>query len=299
MARVYDAQTGESISTLGLTGDEPVKLFGQPHTYCGPALAFSADSKLIAVGQGGRWITVFDVRSAKQVLQIEHWGATAVAFSPDGSLLATGGPSQLEMPRDGQESRGARVGGEVWDAETGLTLLLAVEGTLKLWDAKTGKLKSNIGDKDERDVWSIAFSPNGQLLASASQRRWGIGSGDEQKAAALEFWNTSTGKRVEHKDYGNARPMRLAFSPDGSRLAVGLGGPNSGSDGDRSQSGEIVVRYLADHHDELISTEWMPGPLAFAPDSRRVGYFCGPQDFRWRDSLTGEWDEHRRASGPR
>jgi WD40 repeat protein len=62
-----------------------------------------------------------------------HSGVLALAFSPDGKTLASGG-------RD---------------------------DTIKLWDVKTGKERSSLEGHSEA-VFCLAFSPDGKLLASGS-----------------------------------------------------------------------------------------------------------------------------------
>jgi WD40 repeat protein len=66
----------------------------------------------------------------------------AVAFSPDGKLLATG---------CGEPSR---------------------SGQIKLWDAQTGKLIREIKDAHSDTVLSLEFSPDGMLIASGSSDRF-------------------------------------------------------------------------------------------------------------------------------
>ncbi|HEY5316169.1 MAG TPA: WD40 repeat domain-containing protein, partial [Pirellulales bacterium] len=61
---------------------------------------------------------------------------TALDFSPDGKLLASGG---------GAPSR---------------------SGELKLWDLASGKLVRSLGDAHSDTVLGVRFSPDGQLLAS-------------------------------------------------------------------------------------------------------------------------------------
>ena len=77
---------------------------------------------------------------------------------------------------------------------------------MKIWDSATGKeLFALNGHADT--VWSVAFSPDGQRLASAS---W-----DQ----TVKIWDSATGKELLALK-GHAGPVRsVAFSPDGQRLA--------------------------------------------------------------------------------
>ena len=107
---------------------------------------------------------------------------------------------------------------------------------MNLWDAKTGELKFNLVGKDGSETHAIAFSPDGQLLVSA---RWfetnGVsddgdnapnsvpgGGGKTAMRGVVEFWNPHTGKDVKDISFADLDPCSLAFSPDGSRLAIGL-----------------------------------------------------------------------------
>ncbi len=117
-----------------------------------------------------------------------HWdGATSVAFSPDGQTLASAGSSGLF--------------GQYTD-------------TIRLWDAKTGVLKSVfVGDGAE----SIVFSPNGQILATRRER-------------SIQLWDVNTATRIatletyiisKFKVAGWSSVNSIAFSPDGQTLASG------------------------------------------------------------------------------
>jgi len=113
----------------------------------------------------------------------------AVAFSPDGSLLAAagvaaaGGDVQLWDPATGRRvgapliNNGGRALGVAFSPDSAL-LATTDAGTVRLWDAKTGRpvgvpigdgSSPMIDDSDPRNA--VAFSPDGRLLASASGQR--------------------------------------------------------------------------------------------------------------------------------
>ncbi len=77
---------------------------------------------------------------------------------------------------------------------------------MKIWDSATGKelfaLKGHAGP-----VWSVAFSPDGQRLAS--------GSNDQ----TVKIWDSATGKELFALKGHAGCVYSVAFSPDGQRLA--------------------------------------------------------------------------------
>jgi uncharacterized protein with WD repeat len=96
-----------------------------------------------------------------------------VAFSPDGTLLASGS----------------------WDE------------TVKLWNIAAGTEATTL-DEHTAVVWGLAFSPDGAVLAS--------GSGDGR----MKLWNVATG--TESAMLKGLQGLRgVAFSPDGQLLASG------------------------------------------------------------------------------
>lgn len=128
-ARLWDVESGEQISTLPL--DEPCTTMGIKFSPCG---------KIIAGGIAGeiRLWSAENMSLIRTILQPENnqW-AYALAFSPCGRSLASG-----TWWQKGMEKMAIRL----WDVETG-------ENIHTFWGHTT-------------DVQSLAFSPDGTLLAS-------------------------------------------------------------------------------------------------------------------------------------
>jgi WD40 repeat protein len=142
-------------------------------------------------------------------------GIRALAYSPDGKLLAagTGEPNErgivvlwdvaTRKPRwTHAEKKGAPA---VAFSPDGQTLAVAVYNqTAKLLDVASGKEKAVL--RHPKEVRAVAFSPDGNLLATACWDR------------VVRVWDLATGaekvKCVGHKD----RIFSVAFSPDGSLL---------------------------------------------------------------------------------
>ena len=103
----------------------------------------------------------------------------AVAFSPDGQLLASG--SEGPSPHD-------RLG----------------EDTVRIWQVATGASMQIL--RHGRGVRGIAFSPDGQLLATA------------QPDGDVELWRVADGTQLRTVQSTGSRAV--AISPDGQLLAT-------------------------------------------------------------------------------
>jgi hypothetical protein len=199
------------------------------------SLAFAPDGKALATGSDlkGKVIRLFDVKTGKELPAFgdQEGGMDALVFSADGRLMASCGGD-------------ARVGTIcIWETASGKKLR-----TMTLGDPKADR----VGLLPER-VRSVAFSPDGALLASGSGgfdpmlRLWNVATGalllqvksangclesvafsrDGQMIASVgdcgivELWEVTTGRRRRAWAAHPGRCYTLAFAPDGRRLATG------------------------------------------------------------------------------
>ena len=127
---------------------------------------------------------------------------------------------------------------------------LATGGTwrqgLKLWDAETGLAAPHLA-RASPPVTALAFSPDGERLASASLGR------------SVSLWDTTTGELL-HTSRIPETSLGVAFSPDGRRLAS-VGEDKTVHVWDAATGREVLG--LHGHTD-------MCGCVAFSPDGRRL-----------------------------
>jgi WD40 repeat protein/tetratricopeptide (TPR) repeat protein len=140
----------------------------------------------------------------------------AVAYSPDGSLVATAGDdnqAQVWDAASGQLLR--RMSGHsdrLWAiafSPDGKRLATAsLDGSAKVWDVNTGTALYTLSGHSNM-VLGIAFSPDGKRLAT--------GSAD----GTAKLWDADSGTELLTLQGHSAMVYAVAFSPDGKLLATG------------------------------------------------------------------------------
>jgi RNA polymerase sigma factor (sigma-70 family) len=156
------------------------------------SLRFSPDSKALACAiwtQGQRSLRMWEVASGNEKVKFACLDgfAGALAFSPDGKVLAVGANNT-------NASGASRV---------------------RLWDTASGKeLNSHTGHKET--VGAVAFSPDGKLVASGSGS-----AGMEDNS--VHVWEAATGQLIRRFEGHHSCASSLAFAPDGLTVASGAG----------------------------------------------------------------------------
>jgi WD40 repeat protein len=188
------------------------------------SLAYSRDGDVLAAATGdGVW--VIDPQTAGGVA----WkggvstDSTSVAFSPNGHTLAASSGDGLAIgPVKGVTpgtAVSAPLGGNVVFSPDGRVLFAGgQDASVHVYDAATGRLIHRILEPRPVNPWVevVAVSPNGRQLAVA----YPVSA--QNATSAVSIYSTSTWREQSTlMTLPDAEITALAFSPDGSRLAIG------------------------------------------------------------------------------
>ena len=220
-------------------------------------VAFSpVDASRLASAGGNGTIKLWDLQNDTVTTLRGHTDTVnAVAFSPNGELLATGGDDwtfRLWSVSRGQniatlEHNVDRTRWQVKDIAFSPDgqLLATAGGHVKLWETTN---QTEIATLQHNGyVWALAFSPNGQLLAT------GDGKG------TVKIWDVQQRQAIARLAGDTTAVYSVAFSPDGRTLASA------------GYQGEVKLWAVADW--ELLGTLQNRGTaytVDFSPDGKAL-----------------------------
>jgi WD40 repeat protein len=190
----------------------------------------------------------------------DAYGISSLAFSLDGSVLASGscdGIVRLWRVGDGYLLRSLkghtdRISSVAFSPDGSILASGSTDRTIRLWQAVDGSLLRTLGGHTDY-VNSIAFSPDGSLLASGSTDR------------TVRLWQVADGSLLQTLKGHAGDVLSVAFSEDGNILATGSGDTTVRLW--RVEDGSLL-RTLKGHTNAVCSVTLSPNGLMLASGSR-------------------------------
>jgi WD40 repeat protein len=236
------------------------KAIGKPFLYSENMKfkALSPDgSRVVTKYNNGSNIDIWDVTTGERIGTMSHPSLAKVAFSPDGSLILTGGGDNIARIWDAAtlkcllkiRQHGRAIDAVAFSSDGSRFLIGSYDGTTQMWDTATLK---TIGNPliHQSEVKSVAFSPDGNKIligfADGTVRLWDahtlnpIGTplqnvkivcaatfnhdGSQFLACSIDgtarLWDTATLQPIGPPLEHDAWWPRASFNSDGSQILI-------------------------------------------------------------------------------
>jgi WD40 repeat protein len=188
---------------------------GWKHNATARAVALSPDGRRLASSGDDKTVRIGDTAGERAPLTcpVEAVPIHVVAFSPDGKSVISGGEDDVHLldADTGEElpplpERTPKATAFAF-GPNGQLAVAQMGGRITLWDfAARRRLGTLVGHNAA--VWSLAFTPDGTRLASAS------------RDMTVRLWDTASRKEVLPLQGFSSEVRGVAFSPDGRRLVT-------------------------------------------------------------------------------